>query len=307
MTIKIRPRCLLTLAAVAVATLGLSSSTNAAETVYSNAVLADNPLVYYQLDETSGTTAANSATTGATYTGTINTTGGTVTVGQSSFLQGGTAYDFGGGFVGSASALTSSLTEWTVEAWVNYDSGKTSASNFLSNDQGGWNDDVLFGIGAENGGFGVPGGSVGLIQQGNPGTTRDVVGDPLTADEWHHVVVTASASRLDLYIDGLLADSDTAIVNGLTFNGADGFGASPNLTIGAARPNSGDGGYRPYDGLLDEVAIYGSVLDQTAITGHYNAGINEAPIQNVPEPASIAIWSILGICLVGYGYQRRKQ
>ncbi len=27
----------------------------------------------------------------------------------------------------------------------------------------------------------------------------------------------------------------------------------------------------------------------------------------VPEPASIAIWSILGICLAGYGYRRRRR
>ena len=51
-----------------------------------------------------------------------------VTIDQSSFAQGGPAYDFGGGSIGSASALTSSLDEWTVEAWVNYDSAKTSQS-----------------------------------------------------------------------------------------------------------------------------------------------------------------------------------
>ena len=36
--------------------------------------------VYYELDETSGTTASNSATTGTTYVGTFNTAGGSVTV-----------------------------------------------------------------------------------------------------------------------------------------------------------------------------------------------------------------------------------
>ncbi len=30
------------------------------------------------------------------------------------------------------------------------------------------------------------------------------------------------------------------------------------------------------------------------------------PTNEVPEPASIAIWSILGICLAGYGYRRRR-
>jgi hypothetical protein len=31
------------------------------------------------------------------------------------------------------------------------------------------------------------------------------------------------------------------------------------------------------------------------------------PTNNVPEPASIAIWSFLGICLAGYGYRRRRR
>jgi hypothetical protein len=255
-----------------------ATSANAATTAYRDVILGDNPIVYYEFDETSGSTAANSATTGATYTGTFNTTGGPVTVGQSSFAQGGTAYDFGGGFIGAASALTTSLPEWTVEAWVNYDSAKTSASNFLSNDQGGWNNDVLIGIGAESGNVGVPAGSVGAIQQGSPGTTRDAAGSILGANEWHHVVLTGSttAGELTVYIDGVLAGSDTALVNGATFNGADGIGTA-NLTIGAARPDSADAGYRPYDGLLDEVAIYDSVLDASTIDAHYKAGL-------VPEP-----------------------
>ncbi|MDG2125440.1 MAG: hypothetical protein P8J87_17180, partial [Verrucomicrobiales bacterium] len=118
---------------------------SAATTAYRNLVLGDNPLVYYEFDETSGTTAANSATTGAIYDGTFNTDGGILITNQASFDQGGICYDFAGGFIGAASALTESLDEWTVEAWVNYNSSKTSASNFLSNDQGGWNNDVLFG------------------------------------------------------------------------------------------------------------------------------------------------------------------
>ncbi|MFT4547520.1 MAG: hypothetical protein ACI8XO_001888 [Verrucomicrobiales bacterium] len=269
-----------------------ASSATAATTAYRNLVLGDNPIVYYEFDETGGTTAANSATTGATYTGTFNTAGGAVTVGQASFAQGGTAYDFGGGFVASASALTSSLSEWSVEAWVNYDSAKSSASNFLSNDQGGWNNDVLIGIGAESGGVGVPAGSVGGVQQAPPGGPRDFTGSALAADEWHHVVLTASTSAgaLTLYIDGMVAGTpDTSLVNGVTFNGVGGLGAAPNLTIGAARPNSADAGYRPYDGLLDELAIYDSVLTPAQISAHANF---------VPEPGSALLLSLGGLMLM---------
>ena len=269
----------------------LTAMTQAATTGYRTAVLADSPIVYYEFDETSGTTAANSATTGASYTGTFKTAGGSVTVNQTSFANGGTAYGFGGGFIAAAFALTNSLDEWTVEAWVSYDPAKTSASNFLSNDQGGWNNDVLFGIGAENGSLGVPGGSVGLIQQGSPGSTRDFVGSPLTAGEWHHVVVTGStaAGAITLYVDGIPAGApDISLVNGATFNGANGIGTA-NLTLGAARPNSADPGYRPYHGLLDEVAIYDKVLDANAVARHYDASGEEPPDPPDPSvpPASI--------------------
>ena len=260
--------------------LSVVSASYAGTPSYREAVLADTPIVYYEFDETSGTIATNSGSTGIANNGSISTAGGAVTVNQPSFTNGGTAYDFGGGFVGAA-ALANSLDEWTVEAWVNYDPSKTSASNFLSNDQGGWNDDVLFGIGAENGSMGVPGGNVGVVQQSNPGSTRDFTGAPLSADQWHHVVLAGSTSKgsLRLYINGVAAGTpDSSLVNGATFNGADGIG-SAHLTVGAARLNPRDAGYRPYDGLLDEVAIYDKVLDAATIAMHYTAS-GETP----PEP-----------------------
>ena len=276
-------------ALVVAVTLAAATSAYAGTSAYRAVILGDSPIVYYELDEITGTTAANSATTGATYEGTFDTAGGPITVNQTSFPEGGTAYDFDGGFIGAASALTSSLDEWTVEAWVNYDPAKSSASNFLSNDQGGWNNDILIGIGAESGNVGVPGGSVGAIQQGSPGTTRDAAGGLLGANAWHHVVLTGSttAGEMAVYIDGVLAGSDIALVNGVTFNGADGIGTA-NLTIGAARPNSSDPGYRPYDGLLDELAIYDSVLTPVQISAH----------ANIPEPGSTLLLILGSVMLM---------
>lgn len=267
-----------------------STSAFAATTAYANQINALNPLVYYQFDETSGSSAANSGTGGATYTGTISTMAGAVTLGQSSFAQGGTSYDFGGGAVLSANALTSSLSEWTMEAWVNYDSAKTTASNFLGNDQSGWNDDVLFGIGAENGN--IPAGTVGLVHQGDPGKVRETVSSAINAGQWYHIVMTGSETdgELNLFVDGTLVSTNSVLANGATFNGADGI-RTANLTVGAAGPD-GYVGRRAYDGLLDEVAIYGSVLSDSQIAS--NAALGISPI---PEPSSTALLGLGGLAL----------
>ncbi|MCH1507631.1 MAG: LamG domain-containing protein, partial [Akkermansiaceae bacterium] len=269
--------------------LCLAAATQAATPAYRSVVLADSPIVYFEFDETSGTTAANSGSTGAANDGTIGTDGGAVTINQASFAGGGTAYNFDGGHV-LAAALPSSLTEWTIAAWVNWDPAKTTASNIFGNDQGGWNDDVLFGIGAEGGSQGVPGGSVGLIHQGNPGTTRDFVGSPMSDSVWHHVVVTASTtnSELILYVDGVEVAKNEILNNGVTMNGGangdPGTIGTPFLSVGAARA-AVDPGFRSFDGLIDEFAIYGTVLGADAILAHYTAGtspgLTEINITNI--------------------------
>jgi len=256
------------LRAVAVAALILAMGTvaHAGSSSYRSVVLADNPIVYYELDEATGTSAANSGSSGAAHDGTI---GGVVTLGQASFLpQAGTAYDFDGGWITVAGA-PSSLTEWTVEAWMNWNATKRSASHFFGNDISGWNDDVLLGIGVETGSAGVPAGYVGCVQQGAPGSTRDAVKEPLSHSKWHHVVATGSTTdgELKLYVDGVLVDTDSSPVNGLTLNGIGGIG-SPSLFVGKD-------GYanRTFKGLIDEFALYGTVLDATAIDAHYQAGL----------------------------------
>ena len=239
----------------------LTLSATAGTPAYRSAILGDNPLVYYELDETSGTTAANSGSLGAALDATIS---GSVTLNQTTFAQGGTSFTFGGG-VATAAGLPNSLAEWTAEAWVNYSNG--SSSNYLSNDQGGWNDDVLIGVGAEANN--IPANSVGLVHQGNPGTTRETVSQPISSGQWYHVVITGSesAGEFKLYVDGVLVDTNDSLANGATFNGVDGFG-TPNLILGASRTD----GLRPYGGLLDEFALYGTVLDATTILAHYNTG-----------------------------------
>lgn len=268
-----------------------AGASQAGTTSYRDVVLANNPIIYYEFDEVSGTTAVNSGSSGAANDGTIV---GTVNLGAGSFGQGGTAFEFDrtdtrdGGFV-TGPALANSLTEWTVEAWVRWDDAvATNELNIFGNDQGGWNDDILLGISPESTGI-SPAGELGIIHQGAPGTTRDIVSVGLSANNWHHVVATGStvAGELNLYVNGVLVGTDSSLANGITLNGADGVnGGSAHITVGANSPD-----FRVFDGLIDEFALYGTALDANTVATHYATGA-------VPEPASVALL-LIGAGLVG--------
>lgn len=266
---------------LAIAGLGIASvsSASAATTAYRNLILGDSPVVYFEFDETAGTTADNSGTYGATHDGTAS---GTVTVNQTSadtFL--GSAYSFGGGQV-TAAALTSTLSEWTMEAWINFSDG--GDSTVLSNDASGWNDDAIIGLNPESGISGVGANQFGISQQSAPGGPRDGVGTgTLNDDTWYHVALTASTSgsNMSVYLDGVLIASDTT--PNVNFN----FGPSDGLFVGAKRSN----GSSLYGGLIDELAIYDTVLSQSDIAARAN-------FNPIPEPSSTALLGLGGLALI---------
>ena len=80
-----------------------------------------------------------------------------------------------------------------------------------------------------------------------------------------HTVTTGSTTNgeLKLYVDGILLDTNSLLTNGITFNGAGSFGTL-TLAVGGARTTV-DAGQHQYDELLDEVAIYGTVLNAETV------------------------------------------
>ncbi len=96
----------------------------------------------------------------------------------------------------------------------------------------------------------------------------------------------SQADQLFDVFDGTNATGEVEI-DGLTWS----HDASAELL--AAAPNAGDVGFNNGQFFLN---IGGT-------TGLATAGAG----QTVPEPASIAIWSLLGLCLAGYGYRRQRR
>ena len=105
---------------------------------------------------------------------------------------------------------------------------------------------------------------------------------------WHHVVETYNGTSLVLYIDGVALPAQAA--TRATAMDVYGFG------IGAViRPSDGNsGGF--FNGSIDEVSFYASVLNQATVTDHFQLG--SAPAIDVTGPTG---GSIDATGLVGAG------
>ncbi|NKE60448.1 LamG domain-containing protein [Lentzea sp. PSKA42] len=110
--------------------------------------------------------------------------------------------------------------------------------------------------------FGISLSSSGHIKAGvgNPDTTITSVVGGYNDGLWHHVVFTRATTggAFKLYVDGGTAVSGAGNTAALTANAVINFGR-----IAA--------GTNYYQGHLDEVAIYNSVLSAATVTAHYNA------------------------------------
>src|SRR5262249_6367310 len=79
--------------------------------------------------------------------------------------------------------------------------------------------------------------------------------------QWHQVALTFGSGSMSLYVDGVLVGTQTA--TGATVIDAYGFGLGAIVVPGDAN----SGGY--FNGWLDEVSLYTSVLSATTVADHY--------------------------------------
>src|SRR5215207_9723269 len=206
---------------------------------YRNAVLADNPIGYWQLDEAAGaSTAADAA--GIAQNGLYEN----VTLGQpSAFPNLGTCGFFNGSnsrvrvpFDGSFNLGSG---DFSVECWYRVTtSGRGDIFNFKNTGD--------FGIFANQAGVD----SIGGWHNGQlPGSTAPI-------NEWHHVVYTRSGTTLTLYVDGASRSSgfDSQAMS-----------SSADIIIGANQLSAW------FTGEIDEVAYYNSALSAQRVLAHYSA------------------------------------
>lgn len=235
---------------------------NVTTSPYAAAVLADGPIAYWRLNESSGTSAADA--TGNGHTGTYENTPtlgvtGVMTDGSrdSAVNVGGTQHVLGSDW---SDLEFPNLAPYTLEMWIRPDAvpGNGSFALLLAK-QGAF--------GALNDGWdflleGTASGAFIEMNRGadeGKGVVKSDVG-AIVADVTYYIAATFDGSELRLYINGVVVDDDTTSAN-MTTNSA-------VLSIGR---DAGSNNWN-FDGDIDEVAIYDRALTPTEVTEHYEIG-----------------------------------
>jgi len=106
---------------------------------------------------------------------------------------------------------------------------------------------------------------------------------------WYHIVmVRSNTTNIKVYLDGALEISGTA---SLTYNVTSDF--QDDFFLGVR----GDG-FWPFQGRVDEFAIYNYALTPAQVLNHYTVGITVDPEAEVPEPSTIVFLSLGIISLI---------
>jgi len=292
-----RTRRMLALTAVAIATL---VNANSAKAEITGPYTSDaNTLHLWHLDEADPGPAQPAA--GITGSFDLDPVNG-ATLGNTSFAGFGTAADTNGGsndgLQGSSvniSAMTGADGAFTMEALVNVST--------ISGKQGIIMMDASGGVSGRPFQFAIDDGNLQFIDIANGPqfleapipTTGD---DAFLADEWFHAAVTYdgnenTADNFKLYWTALdpLREEANEIFSGNLLNDL----AGGSATFGVGNEFRGGPGEN-LEGLVDEVRISDIAREP-----------DDFLFAVVPEPSSVAIWSLLGVVLTGFSYSRIRR
>ena len=226
---------------------------------YQDIVQRDQPVAYWRLDETTSITAVDSSGNGFNGTYRNGVTQGVPGVS-------GTAGEFDGnndavdvGIIAPGSELDISNQSFTVEAWINQNESEQSVDQSYvgihpSNNRNDGNGDSLY--------FRVT--SNGSVRFGDFRNDLETPDDIIEPNTWYHIVASydQDSNTNTIFVDGREVISN----NQGAFEGQD-----PRVLIG--NWTRGNGGLNePFNGVIDEVAIYDEALSRESITSHFLRG-----------------------------------
>ncbi len=227
---------------------------------YVATVLADGPLGFWLLNETSGTTAATQIGSDTlTYQNapTLGAVGPSVSIPAAVTLNGTDENAYSNN---SATFTTTAASAWSWEVWFKSTSASSSLSLGVVRDTAGTGTTVTCGMlinfsGTALTGFSVDTGGATIAISGGTGVNDG---------NWHHAVLTAvAAGTMTLYLDGTSVASSAS--------GRSNTSSQRSINVGSNR--SGVSAWLQwFPGSLAAAAYYNTALTGTRITAHYNAG-----------------------------------
>ncbi len=224
---------------------------------YGKAVVADNPNLYWRLDDASGPTAADASGTGTT--GTYS--GGVTYRTPSTVTTQGTGVTLNGsnGLIVSNTQVNNPTT-YSEELWFNTTTtsgGKLIGFGDASTGESSDYDRHVYMLDTGQLQFGVYTGQISTIT--TPGSYND--------GKWHQVVATQGSDGMTLYIDGQPVgtnpQSQAQAYAGYWRVGGD-------HTWGGASSDF-------FAGQVDEVAVYSSELSAARVLAHFQAAATSSP------------------------------
>ena len=239
---------------------------------YQSAILADNPVSYWPLNETNGTVINDIA---GTNDGTaMNTNGLTLGVPGVLYSNGvptDTAISFNNtnnGYISVPYSSTLNTTNFSVEAWLhmptfpaNAQSANENPLSFCNgNTPHGWTFDIQVANGANPDvySWAAKGGSA----------WNSVNSGVAIQSEWSYYVMTFNGTTLTIYTNGVSATS--ANVTNYTMVSSGQYLFMGDYNDGANSPDTN----RFYQGSMERVAVYDYALTGSQITSHYYYGTN---------------------------------
>ena len=226
---------------------------------YAVVATSDVPVGYWRLDESSGTSAADSS---AGHANPLAYQGGYTLLTQPGAISGdpdpAVALNGSTGAVTATKAATIGTTNWSLEAWLK-PSTLPQAGVVAYNGQIGSNG-YGFAVGATTGSSLTSGshliGILGSVTMFDSGFN---FGSPNT---WYHVVMTRDSSKTTLYANSVpQATTSTLapVAAGARFSLGSGFTSTPAQMF-------------PFAGSIDEAASYNALLSPGRIQAHYTEG-----------------------------------
>lgn len=277
--------CLVSNSLGSVASAGISLTVTAPPTnAYPQAVLANNPIAYWRLDEPDdGLGDYNAGVIAHDYWGGHNGIYTNAQCGQAGYPANPPDSDTAV-LVGNISAVDSDVylipgidfgtpsggnAELTVETWVNAPAGQTDDGGIITKGTGGGGEQFNLDTGADGGA--TPHAFRFFVRDAS-GAVHLCNSTVLPDGNWHHLagVCDEANGTVSLYVDGALAASTTITPGSGLLNSAN------PVSIGSRQ--SGTGHYdAQFYGTVDEVAIYNQALTATEVSDHYYAALSVAP------------------------------